>query len=72
MKNKKEPSFEEAMSRLESIAEQLESDDIALENITSLYEEGIHLSNACKKILNDTENKIKLLTQSLSDPKEES
>ena len=42
------PSFEEQLAELEKIVEQLEHGDLTLEQSVSLFERGVHLSNACK------------------------
>ena len=49
------PTFEEALSRLESIVESLERGDLPLEESLRLYEEGITLSKTCAEKLNQAE-----------------
>ena len=58
---KKEPTFEEALARLEEIVRALESGQSKLEDSLALYEEGIRLSRACNERLDDAEQKIKML-----------
>jgi exodeoxyribonuclease VII small subunit len=62
---KKLNSFEEMLKRLQEISEELESDEVGLENSLKLYEEGIKLSKACTKKLEEAELKITELKKSL-------
>ncbi len=55
------PKFEECLQRLEQIVEQLERGDIPLEQSLKLFEEGMTLSNACRKELQDAEGKVEIL-----------
>jgi exodeoxyribonuclease VII small subunit len=54
-------SFEEQLAELEKIVEQLEHGDLALEQSVSLFERGVHLSNACKAQLSSAESRIQVL-----------
>jgi exodeoxyribonuclease VII small subunit len=56
-------NFEEHLNALESVVEQLERGDLSLEESVRLYEEGIKLSDACKKELEAAEGKIQLLVE---------
>ncbi|NGP87307.1 exodeoxyribonuclease VII small subunit [Fodinibius halophilus] len=58
MSKKERPSFEEALSRLESIVKELEDESISLEKSIELYEEGIKLSNLCTETLEEAELRI--------------
>ncbi|HWR37114.1 MAG TPA: exodeoxyribonuclease VII small subunit [Clostridia bacterium] len=55
------PKFEECLERLEKIVDQLEKGDIPLEQALKLFEEGIQLSNSCRKELEDAEGKVEIL-----------
>ena len=55
------PKFEESLSRLEKIVDELEKGDIPLEKSLSLFEEGVKLSGACRKELEDAEGKVEIL-----------
>ncbi len=55
------PSFEESLKRLETIVDQLEKGDRSLEDSLKLFEEGVGLSAACKKELDEAEGKVQLL-----------
>jgi len=54
-------SFEEQVGELEKIVEQLEQGDLTLEQSVSLFERGVHLSNACKAQLSSAESRIQVL-----------
>ena len=54
-------SFEESLKKLEVIVDQLERGDLALEDSLKLFEEGVTLSAACKKELDEAEGKVQIL-----------
>jgi len=56
-----EIKFEDAMTRLEEIVEELESGELSLEESLSAFEEGIKLSKICAKLLNEAERKVEIL-----------
>ncbi len=58
--------FEKALEKLEKIVEALESGELSLDEALKRYEEGVKLSRACSKKLNETEKKIEMLTRSLN------
>ena len=58
---KKQPTFEQAMERLETIVRELEQGDAPLEKSLSLFEEGTALIRDCSRRLDDTEQRIMLL-----------
>jgi exodeoxyribonuclease VII small subunit len=55
------PSFEESLKKLESIVDKLEKGDLSLEDSLKLFEEGVGLSSACKKELEEAEGKVQIL-----------
>jgi len=57
----KKLSFEEALKRLESIAEQIEQGKIGLEESIARYEEGMALIRHCRETLAQAELKIQQL-----------
>lgn len=59
----KEPSFEEALARLEEIVQELEEGEAELDRTLSLFEEGVKLSKLCHKRLESAEKKIELLVK---------
>lgn len=56
-----ELTFEEAMQKLENIANELEKDDLDLDTSVKKFEEGMKLSQKCNKMLEDAEKKITIL-----------
>lgn len=61
----KEIKFEQALSSLEKIVQELEQGDFSLEDAIKKYEEGIALSKICNKKLNEAEKKIEILTKTI-------
>ena len=55
------PSFESQLAELEKVVEKLERGDLSLEESVTLFERGVHLSNACKKQLSTAESRIQVL-----------
>lgn len=55
------PTFEESLKKLESIVEQMEKGELSLEESIKLFEEGVVLSAACKKELDEAEGKVEML-----------
>ncbi len=58
---KKPPNFEEAMARLESLADEIEQGKIGLEESIARYEEGMALFKHCRDILSAAELRISKL-----------
>lgn len=56
--------FEDKIKRIEEISDMLENEEIELNEMIKLYEEGIKLTNDAKKYLEDTELKIKKISGS--------
>jgi exodeoxyribonuclease VII small subunit len=55
--------FEERLTSLEAVVERLERGDLTLEESVRLFEEGVHLSNACKLELEKAEGRIQVLVE---------
>ena len=55
------PKFEDCLARLEQIVNELEKGELPLEKALALFEEGVQLSNSCRKELDAAEGKIELL-----------
>jgi exodeoxyribonuclease VII small subunit len=53
--------FEEAMKRLETIVDAMESDELPLEQLLTRYEEGMKLAGVCQAKIADAELKIQQL-----------
>jgi len=54
-------SFEDALQRLESLVEEMESDELPLESLLTHYEQGTRLAAVCQKKLAEAELKIQKL-----------
>lgn len=59
---KKKETYENMMERLEEIVGIMDGNEVTLEGTMVNYEEGIKICNNLYKILNETEGKIKILT----------
>ena len=55
--------FEEAMKRLETIVDAMESEDLPLETLLARYEEGMRLARVCQTKIAEAELKIQQLEQ---------
>ena len=58
--------FEEALKKLETIVEAMESDDLPLETLLAKYEEGTKLARHCQEKLAEAELKIQQLEKTAS------
>ena len=58
-----EANFEQAMKRLEAIVEQMESGELALEDLIVRYEEGMKLVKVCQERLVSAEQRIEIITR---------
>jgi len=56
-------SFEESLTALEAVVERLERGGLSLEESVRLFEEGVKLSEACKKELEAAEGRVQLLVE---------
>ena len=56
--------FEDALQKLESIVESMESDELPLETLLARFEEGTQLAEMCQAKLAEAEVKIKQLEKS--------
>lgn len=54
-------SFEDSLSRLESIVSQLESGDLPLEHALEIFEDGVGLARLCQSHLAEAERKVEML-----------
>jgi len=57
----KKQTFEEAMRRLEQIAQELEDSDVSLEDSIKKFEEGVRLSDYCGRQLEEAKRKVAIL-----------
>lgn len=56
-----EPSFEEALKRLEEVLEALEHGNLGLEDSLKAFEEGVRLVRFCHAKLDEVERRVELL-----------
>jgi len=54
-------TFEEQLKTLEGVVERLEKGDLPLEESLALFEQGVALSDACKKELDAAEGRVQVL-----------
>ena len=59
--SKHDISFEESLEKLEQIINALEKGDVPLDKSIRLFEEGTTLISNCNRLLEEAEQKIKLL-----------
>jgi exodeoxyribonuclease VII small subunit len=59
--SQKEVNFEEAMKKLEEIANELEKGELNLDESVNKFEEGMKLSKKCNDFLDEAEKKITML-----------
>ena len=71
MKEQKSVNFEEAMKRLEEIADELEKGSLDLDESVKKFEEGVTLSKQCNEILEKAEKRISILIGKEDDLSEE-
>jgi exodeoxyribonuclease VII small subunit len=58
---KDSPSFEEALEKLESIVDAMESGDLPLDTLLARFEEGVKLVKTCQSRLEEAEVRIQKL-----------
>jgi exodeoxyribonuclease VII small subunit len=58
-----QPGFEDALKRLETIVEELESGELSLEDSIARYEEGVKLSRRLTQVLDEAEKRIERLVE---------
>ena len=56
-------TFEEQLKLLEAVVDRLEKGDLALEESLGLFEQGMALSESCKKVLDSAEGRVQVLLQ---------
>ena len=60
-KNNKISNFEEDLKKLQSILDDIESDELTLEDSIQKYKEGMELSKKCQDALDQAKQVIKVL-----------
>jgi exodeoxyribonuclease VII small subunit len=67
MPEKKKPqTFESALERIEQIAAQMESNELPLDQLVVVYEEGLHLVRFCSERLDDAEKRLQTIARDAS------
>ena len=62
------PDFEQALSELEELVEQMEQGDITLEDSLKHFERGIALTRNCQEALKSAEQKVQILLKENGQP----
>lgn len=62
---KKQENFEEALTRLSAIVEELEAGEVPLEKGVALFKEGVALAALCRKRLEQAKNEVGVVRQGL-------
>ena len=62
-RSSRQPGFEEALARLETIVKSLEDGDLQLEESLKLFEEGVALTRLCAAKLDEAQRRIDVLTR---------
>ena len=57
------PPFEAGLQELESIVKEMETGELPLERAITLFEQGMKLSEACRKQLEEAETRVEILTR---------
>ncbi len=60
---KSSPNFEASLEELERIVKELEKGDLPLEQSLTLFEGGMKLSGDCRKMLEEAETRVEILTR---------
>lgn len=60
-KKKQGQDFEQSLTDLEQLVEQMESGELSLENALETFERGIQLTRHCQATLSEAEQKVQLL-----------
>ena len=58
--------FEQSITELEEIVRQLEKGELTLDESLKQFEKGIGLARSCQDVLNQAEQKIEILTASIT------
>ncbi len=53
--------FEQCLQKLEAIVDELEKGNLPLEQALKLFEQGVALSNSCRKELDEAEGRVEIL-----------
>jgi exodeoxyribonuclease VII small subunit len=56
-------TFEAGLQELETIVKEMETGELPLERAITLFEQGMRLSEACRKQLEEAETRVEILTR---------
>ena len=62
-------SFEQSMSELETLVENMEKGEMSLDESLAAFEEGIKLTRSCQKSLEEAEQKVEILMKNTAEAK---
>lgn len=65
-KKDKTATFEQSMSTLESIVDQMEKGEMSLEESLAAFEKGVELTRHCQTSLKDAEQRVSVLVEKTS------
>jgi exodeoxyribonuclease VII small subunit len=57
------PTFEAGLQELEGIVKEMETGELPLERAIALFEQGMKLSETCRKQLEEAETRVEILTR---------
>ncbi len=60
-------NFETSLEELERIVKEIEKGDLPLERSLELFESGMRLSGECKRLLEEAESRVEVLTKRSSE-----
>lgn len=67
MAKKEELKFEKVLEELESIVSELESGKLSLDESLEKFEKGLEHYKRCRKLLNEAEKRITVLSESMKE-----
>ncbi|MGF1613684.1 MAG: exodeoxyribonuclease VII small subunit [Gammaproteobacteria bacterium] len=62
-RQRKVPSFEQALEEFERLVERMETGELNLEDSLKAFERGIELSRLCQQILDEAEQRIQIVAE---------
>ncbi|MDF1823065.1 MAG: exodeoxyribonuclease VII small subunit [Verrucomicrobiales bacterium] len=65
-RDKDAPAFEDALSQLEELVREMESDQMPLEELIKNYEKGTRLFKVCEKRLDEAQGRIEIIRKNRS------
>lgn len=60
-------SFDELLTKLEDVVQQLESDELTLDASIDMFERGVSLAARCQQLLSDAELRITQITDEIGE-----